>query len=589
MKQRSQLKFSIVTLTTYVIMMMVTEVLQLVAKHWWEPIVSLSFNIVFYAVCAWTLCAMAAMVGRKWGHVIHAAGHLAVGLYAFSTIFLVMKFHRHWDAFTLQFLHETNKEEAQSFLSAFLFDWHTLALLLGTAVFFFAEGWLQRRVAQLPLFPKSRWKKVALAGAVAVVGVNALFFSTDADRNYDLAAKLHTPVKRNALWNLWQSHLKYGEFKKEFERCADVQKQYREQPSCQEREADVVLIIGESFNKHFSNLYDGKYNTNPLLAKRLEEGEEPAGTEKGKLFVFNDVISSDNGTTQNFKYFLSMASVADKKKGISWCDQPLFPTILRSCGFNVVYFSNQFAPNDNLGQWDASMGFVNHPGIEPYIFDHRNNQKFAYDLELVNDFSRQRQTLERPNRNFCIFHLFGQHTYCRDRYPEGFSRFKAEDVEKHYAMRPDSKETLNKAQREEVAAYLNATAYNDLVVDSIIRLFNHRNAIVIYLSDHGEEVHNFRRQYSRTDLATDVAEALPCQLDIPLLVYLTPRYRALHPDVCRRLAAATNRRFMSDDLPQMIFDILGVSSRHFKPQRSVINDHYQAPHHRILQNGRRYD
>ena len=158
MKQRSQLKFSIVTLTTYVIMMMVIEVLQLVAKHWWEPIVSLSFNIVFYAVCAWMLCAMAAMVGRKWGRVIHAAGHLAVGLYVFSTIFLVMKFHRHWDAFTLQFLHETNKEEAQSFLSAFLFDWHTLALLLGTAVFFSAEGWLQRRVAQLPLFPKSRWK-----------------------------------------------------------------------------------------------------------------------------------------------------------------------------------------------------------------------------------------------------------------------------------------------------------------------------------------------------------------------------------------------------------------------------------------------
>lgn len=118
---------------------------------------------------------MAAMVGRKWGRVIHAAGHLAVGLYVFSTIFLVMKFHRHWDAFTLQFLHETNKEEAQSFLSAFLFDWVTLALLLGTAVFFFAEGWLQRRVAQLPLFPKSRWKKVALAGAVAMVGVNALF------------------------------------------------------------------------------------------------------------------------------------------------------------------------------------------------------------------------------------------------------------------------------------------------------------------------------------------------------------------------------------------------------------------------------
>ena len=56
-----------------------------------------------------------------------------------------------------------------------------------------------------------------------------------------------------------------------------------------------------------------------------------------------------------------------------------------------------------------------------------------------------------------------------------------------------------------------------------------------------------------------------------------------------RLGAATNRRFMSDDLPQMIFDILGVSSRYFKPQRSVINGNYQAPRHRVLQNGRRYD
>lgn len=165
MKQRSQLKFSIVTLTTYVIMMMVIEVLQLVANHWWEPIVSLSFNIVFYAVCAWILCAMAALAGRKWGRVIHAASHLAIGLYVFSTIFLVMKFHRHWDAFTLQFLHETNKEEAQSFLSAFLFDWHTLALLLGRPCFSLWKGGCNAALRNCRFFQKAvgrKWRWRAL-------------------------------------------------------------------------------------------------------------------------------------------------------------------------------------------------------------------------------------------------------------------------------------------------------------------------------------------------------------------------------------------------------------------------------------------
>ena len=37
-----------------------------------------------------------------------------------------------------------------------------------------------------------------------------------------------------------------------------------------------------------------------------------------------------------------------------------------------------------------------------------------------------------------------------------------------------------------------------LTAYSIIRIFDHRNAVVIYFSDHGEEVHNFREQTCRT-------------------------------------------------------------------------------------------
>lgn len=117
------------------------------------------------------------------------------------------------------------------------------------------------------------------------------------------------------------------------------------------KNADFVLIIGESFNRHYSNLYDGKWNTNPRLLKLKNTG---------RLFVFSDVIASDNGTSQNFKYLFSMNGVRDKG---AWCDVPLLPTVMRRCGYNVIFYGNQFVVNDALGEFDSSMGFLNHPYI----------------------------------------------------------------------------------------------------------------------------------------------------------------------------------------------------------------------------------
>ncbi len=68
------------------------------------------------------------------------------------------------------------------------------------------------------------------------------------------------------------------------------------------------------------------------------------------------------------------------------------------------------------------------------------------------------------------------------------------------------------------------------MVDSIIRMFENRNAVVMYLSDHGEEVHNFRNQYGRTDINKDCRESYAPQFDIPFMVYLTPSYAKEHPE-----------------------------------------------------------
>lgn len=59
-----------------------------------------------------------------------------------------------------------------------------------------------------------------------------------------------------------------------------------------------------------------------------------------------------------------------------------------------------------------------------------------------------------------------------ERCPKEFIKFDRRDVKSHLS--------LNDEQRSVVADYLNATFYNDFIVDSIIRMFSDRNAIVIY-------------------------------------------------------------------------------------------------------------
>lgn len=569
---------------SYVMLLMVVELFQLVTSPWWYPFKSLSCNLLFYAAWIWLVLYIVGLLPRFFRIVVHTVLHVVIGGYAISTAFLVFFFHRHWDAMTMQFVCGTNSQEASEFVSNYVFSIPMVLMLAVSVVWGLLEWWADSHLGTWSLFPRKCAAKVMMGVGLLLMWGQILFFGPDAERNLDLAYRFHSPMKGNASWKLWQSVLNYHEYEAEFDCCAKTLKNYRESVTVAEPEADVVLIIGESFNRHMSDLYDGHYPTNPLLRRRCDSG---------RMFLMKDVISSSNSTTENFQYFLSMASVSDTNR---WCDVPLLPALLKRAGYRVTFFSNQFVSNDELDKWNASVGFMNHPTIEPYIFDSRNTIKHTFDLSLIEDFARQASQLMNLKRNFCIFHLYGQHVSYAERYPASEAFFSASDVSDRYVHPVKSgcyanlNKRLSKEQRSKVAHYLNATRYNDLVVDRIIRLFDHRNAIVIYFSDHGDEVHNFREQTCRTDLLTDKApQALREQLDVPFLVYLTPRYAQLHPELPAKLRRAASYRFMTDDLPHAICDLLGVRSRYFRPERSPFSDSYRQPEHRILQNGIRYD
>lgn len=444
MKQLLTLKINVVVMATYVVMFMIPELLVLEDLHWWAPYISVPFNLVVYTALSWFCCTLFALMGRKANAIAHVVLHAVVAFYVLSDIFLFVFFSRHWDVYTVQFLRETNGREASEFVNNFVFSFRTLPMVVSAAGFFILEWWISRKVKLINAWPKRALFRIAWSVCLAVVAVHVAYFSPDVERNYKFVHKFPSPIKFNDIWQTMQSILMYKQQEQDYKRCATSLANYKEQPVCRDSTADFVLIIGESFNRHMSNLYDGRWDTNPLLIERKKQG---------RLFLFDDVTATSNGTSVVFRYLLSMNSRRDKSE---WHEGPMLPLIMRRCGWNVIFYGNQFVVSNQLDENDAAMGFLNVPSVAKALFDNRNNHTFSYDLGLVADYATHRKQLETMYRNFVIFHLYGQHMPAKERYPKEFAKFTPNNIN-----RPE----LNKAQCNDVAHYLNATLYNDLVVE----------------------------------------------------------------------------------------------------------------------------
>ena len=172
---------------------------------------------------------------------------------------------------------------------------------------------------------------------------------------------------------------------------------------------DIVVVIGESYNKHHAGLYGYRKRTTPQL-DRLRR--------KGELTVFDDVVTPWNLTSNAFKSFLSTHS-ADTPG--TWADGVLFPLLFRRAGFKVAFVTNQFYKSLSQGSIDFNGSFfLNDPHLDSLCFDFRNTFRSRDDrsiTQLLKDYTPGR-------RNLYLLHLWGQHMEYDRRYPAKFAFFQ---------------------------------------------------------------------------------------------------------------------------------------------------------------------
>ena len=262
--------------------------------------------------------------------------------------------------------------------------------------------------------------------------------------------------------NLWKTEMK--------EREVFIKKHYQNKNTNLIYDK-IVVIMGESVNKHYLGVYGYKYNTTPFL-KSLNP------------YVF-DVIAPTNQTRYSIPIDFSQARVEDfglYKKSIS------IVTLFKEYGYKTYWLSNQF----KVGEFDSYITSMakeaDYSKIENLQFA-INHSEVKPDEILLKELNK----VYNPKiKQFFVFHLMGSHTSYNKRY--------------------DKNHILFKNPKNLVEEYDNSIFYTDYVLYKILDKFKNQKVLFIYLSDHSEVVNLKKHGHGFLPPFKD-------EYEVPLIIY----------------------------------------------------------------------
>lgn len=337
--------------------------------------------------------------------------------------------------------------------------------------------------------------------------------------------------------------------------------------SCSFTSPDIVLIIGEAYNRHHSQLYGYDKATTP---------HQVALAADSSLIAFTDVVSPYHQTSMVFRMAFSLYAYGEPG---DWTDYPLFPQLFRKAGYQVTFITNQFVQSLGLNNFDFSGSmFLNPPVLSRSMFDHRNVSKHKMDMALLADYDSLKQY--RTDYNLTIIHLLGQHTAYNERFTADEDVFHSGDY---------NRPSLSENNLWDLGNYDNACLYNDKVLSAILGRFEDKDAIVVFMPDHGEMVFDGDNPKFGRTLAVKTRNEVWQQFEIPFWIWSSASYRQRHPDIWDRVKAAKDRPFMTDNIDQLLLYLAGISSPDYRSKDNILSDDYDSRRKRLLMGTLDYD
>lgn len=219
---------------------------------------------------------------------------------------------------------------------------------------------------------------------------------------------------------------------------------------------DVIFVIGESLRADHLPMNGYDRNTMPLLSTDT------------LLINFSDLYSEFTNTNVSVPALLTRYSPKDPDASFS---EQSFITLYKNAGYNTAWFANQ-----NLTRYYSY--FANE--ADTLIYCNDGKSIFHYDQSLDTDILlpfKEWYDKKDAEPRLAVIHTIGSHWW----YPTHYTKEDAQfiPVVKH-------KEIAALNHDEIVNSYDNTIIATDRFLHQLKQLVAERNAVIFYISDHGE-------------------------------------------------------------------------------------------------------
>lgn len=210
----------------------------------------------------------------------------------------------------------------------------------------------------------------------------------------------------------------------------------------------IIIIVGESANKNHMALYGYDIPTTPFLSSLQKSSH---------LYVFN-AIAPTNQTRYSIPIDLTEAKVHDYEH--RYMHSASILTYFKYNDYDTYWISNQ----GRAGKNDSTISSMAYEANTTF-FANLNYLDASLDTVVVDYLNKlQRNT----NKEMLLIHLMGSHS--------------------DYVNRYDKDTALFKHPKNRVEEYDNTIHYTDFILSQIYERYKKERLLIIYLSDHGENI-----------------------------------------------------------------------------------------------------
>lgn len=312
-----------------------------------------------------------------------------------------------------------------------------------------------------------------------------------------------------------------------------------------------ILVIGEAARSENFSLNGYKRETTPRLQHRKN------------IISYPNMYSQAGTTEESVPHMISRITASNKE---SLNTEKTLPEAFQEAGFQSIWITNQ----SRVLCIERTLEAVDQRYETGKDMSTTNN----YDEYLLAHL--QKSLTNRSEKQFIVLHTMGSHWRYDTRYPESFEQYTPA-LGRDFTLsmiKPSNRQRL-------VNAYDNTILYTDYFLDSLISIVEkeHIPALVMYMSDHGENLYDDERNF----VLHGNYRVSRWLFHVPLIVWYSDEYASLHSEKIAQVQAHKDSRDNSSVLFESMIDAAGL---HYKNDtasdavmrtRSIFSKNYRAP------------